>query len=85
MIETLGRNCRAALCLGENECALDDPLEVKREPFRRPIVATAVFAHCSANVGVECLGVIADVSFAGGTYIRVGSVGFLDDRARENT
>ena len=38
-------------------------------------------AHRRADVGFERLGVAADVPCASGAYIRMGLVGFLDDRA----
>src|SRR5215831_16220207 len=81
MIETFGCDCGASLRFRQNEAALDHRLDVKRETFWRPGSTNATVAHRRADVGFKRLGVAADIPFASGAYIRMGLVGFLDDRA----
>ena len=81
MIDAVPGNGGVALCLCQDECALQYRLGVQREASRRPFGADAVTLHGCGDVGLKVRGMAADAGLAGVADRRGGLVDFLHHRS----
>ena len=83
MIETFRGDRGASFGFRQDKATLRHRLNVQRQAFRRPGSPNPMLAHRGADIGFECFDMATDVLFAGGAYVRMGPVGFLDDGAHK--
>src|SRR5580698_5135420 len=83
MIDAVSGYFRAVLGLGQNERALEHGLRIEGGATRRPFRIRRMARLGRGDVGFQPLGVLADVTVAGGANGGVRVVSLLHHRAEE--
>src|SRR5208337_3073434 len=83
MRETFAHDLRTLLCLGEDECALQNRLDEVADAFGAPWRIGRVELFCGGNIARNNRNMRGHPLVAGGADIGMRGVGFLNQRAKE--